>query len=79
MTKKLKLFLWIAVVALTGGCAQSDDPKPNKEEREVGLRIIEAYAGKSFLGLDSDEERKMYMDAKKIIKDYLDKAAAKID
>ena len=65
MIKKLKLLLWIAIVALTGGCAQSDDPKPNKEEREVALRIIEAYADKGFLGLDSGEERKMYMDAKK--------------
>ena len=73
-TKKLKLFLLIVVAALTGGCAQSD-----KEEREIALRIIEVYADKGFLGLDSDEERKMYMDAKKIIKDYLDKAAAKID
>ena len=79
MTKKLKLFLWIAIIALTGGCAKFDDTKPNKEEREVALRIIEAYADKDFLGLDSHEERKMYMDAKKIIKDYLDKAAAKID
>lgn len=79
MIKKLKLLLLIAIVAWTGGCAQSDDPKPNKEEREVALRIIEAYADKGFLGLDSGEERKMYMDAKKIIKDYLDKAAAKID
>ena len=79
MTKKLRLFLWIAIVALTGGCAQSDDPKPDKEEREIAMRVIEIYADKGFLGLDSHEERKMYMDAKKIIKDYLDKAAAKID
>lgn len=79
MIKKLKLFLWIAVVALTGGCAKPDDRKLNKEEREVALRIIEAYADKGFLGLDSGEERKMYMDAKKIIKDYLHKTAAKID
>ena len=79
MTKKLKLFLCIAIVALAGGCAKFNDPKPDKEEREIALRIIETYAGKGFLGLDSDEERKMYMDAKKIIKDYLDKAAAKID
>ena len=79
MTKKLKLFLLIVVVALTGGCSKFNDPKPDKEEREIALRIIEAYADKGFLGLDSGEERKMYMDAKKIIKDYLDKAAAKID
>lgn len=79
MTKKLKLFLWIAVVAWTGGCAKFNDPKPSKEDREVALRIIEAYADKDFLGLDSGEERKMYMDATRIIKDYLDKAAAKID
>lgn len=79
MTKKLKLFLWIAVVALTGGCAKFNDHKPSKEEREIAMRVIETYADKGFLGLDSGEERKMYMDAKKIIKDYLDKAAAKID
>lgn len=79
MIKKLKLFLLIVVIALTGGCAKFNDSKPSKEERKVALRIIEAYADKDFLGLDSDEERKMYMDAKKIIKDYLDKAAAKID
>lgn len=79
MTKKLKLSLWITIVVLMGGCAKFDDLKPNKEEREVALRIIEVYADKGFLGLDSDEERKMYMDAKRIIKDYLDKAAAKID
>ena len=70
MIKKLKLFLWIAIVALTGGCAKFNDPKPSKEECEVALRIIEVYADKGFLGLDSDEERKMYMDAKKIIKDF---------
>lgn len=79
MTKKLKLLLWITIVALMGGCVKFDDLKPNKEEREIALRIIEVYADKGFLGLDSDEERKMYMDAKRIIKDYLDKAAAKID
>lgn len=78
MTKKLKLFLWIAIAAWTGGCAKFNDHKPSKEEREVALRIIEAYADKDFLELDVDEGE-MYIDAIRIIKDYLDKAAAKID
>ena len=81
MTKKLKLFLLIVVVALTGGCAQSDDPKPDKEEREIAMRIIEVYANEfdpEEMGINA-EEYLMYVTAQRIIKDYLDKAAAKID
>ncbi len=81
MTKKLKLFLWIAVVAWTGGCAKFNDPKPSKEEREIAMRIIEVYANEfdpEEMGINA-EEYLMYVTAQRIIKDYLDKAAAKID
>lgn len=82
MTKKLKLFLCIAIVALTGGCAKFDDPKPNKEEREIAMRVIETYAH-IIRARDMEnmiaEERLMYYNATIIIKDYLDKAAAKIN
>ena len=87
MTKKLKLFLWIAVVALTGGCAKFDDPKPNKEEREIAMRVIETYADISAGNRNTIHstihfgatEQNMYSNARRIIDDYLDKAAAKID
>lgn len=81
MTKKLRLFLWIAIVALTGGCAQFNDPKPSKEEREIALRVIEIYAdiyANNMSNVGAIEIR-MYRDARRIIDDYLDKAAAKID
>lgn len=77
MTKKLKLFLWIAIVAWTGGCAQSD-----KEGREIAMRVIETYAhiirAKDMENM-IDDERLMYHTATRIIKDYLNKAAVKID
>ncbi len=83
MTKKLKLFLCIAIVALTGGCAQFDDPKPNKEEREIAMRVIETYADISAGNRNTIHfgatEQSMYSNARRIIDDYLDKAAAKID
>lgn len=82
MTKKLKLFLWIAIVAWTGGCAKFNAPKPDKEEREIAMRVIETYAhiirAKDMENM-IDDERLMYYTATRIIKDYLNKAAAKID
>ena len=81
MTKKLKLFLWITIVALMGGCAKFNDPKPSKEEREIAMRVIETYAPISHAKESSmiGDEYIMYRTAQRIIKDYLDKAAAKIE
>ena len=83
MTKKLKLFLWIAIAAWTGGCAQFNDPKPSKEEREIAMRVIETYAdinaGNRNTIYFGATEQNMYSNARRIIDDYLDKAAAKID